>query len=106
MKPTSFYPIAFHNALRNGGGVILTEDMPWTAKSARNRFYGFLGAIRATAGHPLKPQAELAWTVTASEHALTISRRPINQRSQPRAELGADAAKVLKILLDEGASGA
>lgn len=105
MKPTSFYPIAFHNALANGGAVILTKDMPWTSKSARNRFYGFLGAIRATEGHPLKAQAELAWTVSASEHALTISRRPMNKRSQPRTEIGADARQVLKTLLDKGAPG-
>ncbi len=106
MKPASFYPEAFHAALRQGGAVILAVNLPWTTKSSRNRFYGFLGAVRAAPAHPLWEAAGLAWSVTASEHALTISRRPVNKRSQPRTELGADAAKVLKILLDEGARGA
>lgn len=104
MKTPEFYPHCFHQALVNGGAVILARDLPWTTKSARNRFYGFLGSVLATAVHPLREAAALKWSVTATEHALVISRRPRNKRSDGRAELGADAAKVLKKLLDEGAT--
>lgn len=105
MKAPHAYPHSFHRALEAGGSLILAENLPWTTKSARNRFYGFLGAVRASAEHPLRAQAELPWTVTATENALVISLRPRNKRSQPRTEIGADARQVLKTLLDKGAPG-
>lgn len=105
MKRPEQYPHAFHAALQTGGAVLMAENLPWTTKSARNRFYGFLGAVRAVAAHPLRAQAELPWTVTATETALVISLRPRNKRSQPRTEIGADARQVLKTLLDKGAPG-
>lgn len=84
----------------SGGAVLFAENLPWTLKSARNRFYGFLGALRATPDHPLHLLAYRSWSVENNGKTLVI--RPLEATGKTR-QLGGDAPKVLKTLLDKGA---
>lgn len=102
MRTPDFYPIAFHQAIMSGGAVLFAENLPWTLRSSRNRFYGFLGSLRATPGHPLHLVAFRSWSVENNGQALVI--RPTEPSGKTR-QLGGDAPKVLKILLDKGAGG-
>lgn len=100
MRTPDFYPIAFHQAVMSGGAVLFAENLPWTLKSARNRFYGFLGALRAHPSHPLHLLAYRSWSVENNGKALVI--RPTEPSGKTR-QLGDAAPKVLKTLLDKSA---
>jgi len=100
MRTPDYYPVAFHQAIMSGGAVLFAENLPWTLKSSRNRFYGFLGSLRATPGHPLHLLAYRPWSVENNGQALVI--RPTEANGKTR-QLGDTAPKVLKTLLDKGA---
>lgn len=72
MASPEAYPAAFVAAVRNGGGVIFAEDMPWTTGSAAKRFRLFLAVIRAHPEHALHKAASVRWHVEATPRAMTV----------------------------------
>lgn len=67
------YPSAFLAAIRSGGGVIYSEDLPWAPISAAKRFRLLLALIKGMAYHPLQVQARQRWSVKATSRALEVS---------------------------------
>jgi hypothetical protein len=70
------YPVAFLNVIRDGGGVLYAEDLPWTTISAAKRFRLCLAVIRALPAHPLRGQALKRWHCNPTSRALTLSTGP------------------------------
>lgn len=67
------YPIAFLNAIRDGGAVIPAASLPWTMLSAAKRFRLCLAVCRETPSHPLHGQSCNRWSVQATKGALVIT---------------------------------
>lgn len=64
--PAERYPICFHAAVRDGAGLWMKEDLPWTLKSTRIRFYQFLRALKD----------DRTWTVEVLKDAIRVSVVP------------------------------
>lgn len=79
------YPIAWLNAIRDGGGVFYEGDMPWTPQSSRKRFFLLLQLLRKEPNHPLYRQARQRWYTSVTGAGLEV-----HIQGKPDAELNAD----------------
>lgn len=66
------YPTAFLSAIRNGGAILYTADLPWSALSAQKRFRLLLRLLRSLPDHELHQKALPRWHVTAHSAALEV----------------------------------
>lgn len=66
------YPSAFLSAVRDGGAVLYTDDLPWTPGSTAKRFRIFIALLRSLPHHELHAAATRVWHVSTSKRAIVL----------------------------------
>lgn len=76
------YPVGWLQAIRNGSGLFLAEDLPWAPISAGKRFRLLLALLKSMPAHPLHGMALRRWHLAPSGRALEVW---CDQPAMPRA---------------------
>lgn len=95
------YPVVFNRIVKEGGGVLYLDDVPWTEASTVKRFRLFIRLLRGKPTHPLHLSAERRWSISSTPHALLItSGNPTRDGSAGKEELA--IALINRALFDGG----